>query len=127
MEMSNDDVSDPTAVSIALRFDRKGVYNTVQGATYTDMMTCQDTKIRFFPANNAGPFKGYLISMKIHALPSQYMIMSSEVAPGVGVNTDYWDPHFWMSACRPNNAVSNTTFYYFDTIEMLFDGYEEKL
>ena len=70
MEMSNDDVNDPTAVSIALRFDRKGVYNNVQGATYTDMMTCQDTKIRFLPANNAGPYKGYLINMKIHALPS---------------------------------------------------------
>jgi len=46
--------------------------------------------------------------------------------PGLGANVDYWDPHFWFAACRPNNLNANTTFYWIDTIEMLYDGYEQK-
>ena len=53
--------------------------------------------------------------------------MDTITTPGLTVNIDYWDPHFWFAACRPNNVSMNTTFYYIDTIEMLYDGYEEKL
>lgn len=86
----------------------------------------QDTQVRFLPANNSGPWKGYKFTAKIHALPSQYMLIDTISNPGQGANTDYWDPHWCFAACRPNNNVSNTTFYYIDTIEMLYDGYEEK-
>ena len=60
-------------------------------------------------------------------MPSQYCLIDTITTPGQTVNIDYWDPHFWMAACRPNNISSNTTFYYVDTVEMLYDGYEEKL
>ena len=40
MEMANDDVTDPTAVSIAYRFDRKGLYNGMTQVTYGQMLTC---------------------------------------------------------------------------------------
>lgn len=126
LEMSNDDVTDPTAVSIAYRWDRKGLYNGITAVTYGEMLTLQDARVRYLPANNSGPWKGYLLQSKIHALPSQYVMTDTVSAPGAGANIDYWDPHFWFAACRPNNLNSNTTFYWIDTIEMLFDGYEEK-
>lgn len=39
LEMANDDVTDPTAVSIAYRWDRKGLYNGITAVTYGDMLT----------------------------------------------------------------------------------------
>lgn len=79
-----------------------------------------------FPAANSGPWKGYLVQSKIHATPSNYVMIDTVMTPGTGVNIHYWDPHFWMAFCRPNNAIANTTLYYVDTIEMLYDGYEYK-
>lgn len=103
LSISNDDFAEPTATSVAYRWDIKGNYGAIVGATYSDIVTCQDCHVRSFPAANSSTFTGYQIKTKIHALPSQYCMLDTTSAPGALSNMNYWDAHFTMGAKRPFN------------------------
>jgi len=40
LSIANDDFAEPTATSVAYRWDIKGNYGGIVGATYTDIVTC---------------------------------------------------------------------------------------
>ena len=40
LSIANDDFAEPTATSVAYRWDIKGNYGAIVGATYTDIVTC---------------------------------------------------------------------------------------